>query len=152
MLNFYTCAECGNVMLETTGGKQACKSPNLKRIEPNAAEGTSYVPDVSIEDTMVVVRVKKMPNPMTLEHCVEWVMVQTSAGGTFCNLLPGDPSEIKFPIAPQEVVSVYAYCGPHGLWKAPEPVFPQLYTGFDAVCSPEFAQGCINPLQNDQEP
>ena len=84
---------------------------------------------------------------MVPEHFIEWIYILTSFGGVYCDLDPGDPPEVSIPFAPDEVVSVYAYCNIHGLWKAKEPVLPAAFDQNVVACSPEFTAGCVDPSE-----
>lgn len=147
MLNFYKNGD--DVLLQMGPDKEP--SSGLQLLSPNSTDAATekHVPVVTVENDMVVVRIGEQLHPMLPEHYIEWVFVQTSAGGIFCNLNPGDPPEANFPIALEEVESVYIYCNIHGLWKAPEPVLPNYFTPNDVACSAEFTQGCVNPLKDD---
>lgn len=148
MLDFFKHKDCGKVLLELSGG-EACKDASLERLKPGSSDAAQekHVPVASMEGNLLVVRIGSEPHPMTPEHYIEWVFVQTSFGGTFCNLSPGDEPEVKLSVEPSEVESVYIYCNLHGLWKAPEPV---LSSGMDmntVACSPEFSAGCVDPSE-----
>ena len=57
-------------------------------------------------------------HPMTPEHLIEWIHVQTKLGGMMCHLTPEDKPEAAFKLADgDEPVAVFAYCNLHGLWK-----------------------------------
>lgn len=147
MLQFFKNKKTGAIYLEVCG-QSAEVDENLEVLVPNStdAAGEKHVPIVTVENDLVVVRIGSVPHPMTPEHYIEGVFVQTSAGGTYCKLTPEDIPEAKFPISPDEVEAVYIYCNLHGLWKAKEPVLPNSFDMPEMICSAEFTQGCINPL------
>lgn len=149
MLQFFKNKKTGAVYLEVSG-QSAEVEDGLEVLVADSTDASSekHVPIVTVEDNMVVVRIGSEPHPMTPEHYIEWVVVQTSAGGTFCKLTPEDIPEAKFPISPDEVEAVYIYCNLHGLWKAKEPVLPNSFDMPEVICSAEFTQGCINPLND----
>ncbi len=147
MTNFYTCGDCGNIMLEMGKPEELCRDGSLKLIEANSVDAAQekHVPVVSYENGFVKIKIGSQPHPMLPEHYIEWVYVQTSFGGVFCHLDPGDPPEAAFHLKADEVQSVYAYCNIHGLWKAKEPVLPVDFDQNTVACSAEFTAGCVNP-------
>lgn len=124
------------------------ESAELKVILPNTVEASheKHIPVCSVENNKLKVNVGSQPHPMLEEHYIEWIYVETSFGGTFCHLSPGDPPEVLFELVPTEVLSVYAYCNLHGLWQASNPPLPEYNQIDTAACSAEF--GCIDPTDN----
>ena len=57
-------------------------------------------------------------HPMTEEHGIQWVYLQTDRGGQRKALVPGEKPIVSFALMEETPVSVYAYCNLHGLWKA----------------------------------
>lgn len=147
MPNFYKCKSCNNIMLEMGDPKTLCKDAGLELLRPNTTDAATekHVPTVTVENGMVVVRIGTDEHPMSEEHHIAWVYVQTTGGGTYYNLNNDDVPEAIFPIRPEEVEAVYAYCNLHGLWKAAEPVLPNNFVENNVACSPEFPAGCVDP-------
>lgn len=147
MINFYKCAGGEAVLMEM--GDDVCKIEGLELLKANStdAAGEKHVPVVSVEDGLVVVRIGSVPHPMLEEHYIEWVCLKTSYGTNCCKLNPGDEPEVKFPIQPDEVEEVYAYCNLHGLWKAKEPVLSTSFEMPEIACSPEFTEGCVDSAE-----
>lgn len=123
------------------------KSGDMELLNPNTVDAAKekHVPVVSAEDGKLVIRVGSQPHPMTEEHYIDWIFVKTSYGGIYCDLEIGDEPVAMLPFAPEEVISVYAYCNLHGLWKAKEPVLPVSFSQNTVACSAEFTAGCVNP-------
>ena len=149
-LKFYHCRHCGNIAVKPfdSGVPLVCCGEQMEELVANTTDAAleKHVPDVKVDGSNVHVQVGSTLHPMTPEHYIEWVFVQTTAGGTYCHLTPDDEPEVMFPLQPDEVVSVYEYCNIHGLWKAAEPPLPNFFDTNDVACSPEFSAGCINPL------
>lgn len=147
MINFYKCINGDAVVMEMSG--DLCKVEGVEQLKPNStdAAGEKHVPVVTVEDGLVVVRVGSVPHPMLEEHYIEWECIKTSYGANYCKLNPGDEPEVKFPIQPDEVEEVYAYCNLHGLWKAKEPVLGLSFASPEVACSPEFTEGCVDPAE-----
>ncbi len=78
-----------------------------------------HIPAVQVEGKNISVQVGSVAHPMTAEHFITWIYLQTKLGGQYRMLQPTDKPEAKFILAEDdEPVAVYAYCNLHGLWKA----------------------------------
>ena len=78
-----------------------------------------HVPVVTVEGSMVDVKVGSAPHPMIPEHYIQWVALETTEGCQIKYLEPGQAPEVKFALAPGDrVKAAYAYCNLHGLWRA----------------------------------
>ena len=77
-----------------------------------------HVPVVTVNGSMVHVCVGSAAHPMTEEHSIEWVYVQTNQGGHRKALKPGSAPEADVALTEGEkALAVFAYCNLHGLWK-----------------------------------
>ena len=65
----------------------------------------------------VIVSVGSVAHPMVEEHWIEWVWLQTSKGGQYKVIQPGQAPEAVFQLERETPVAAYAYCNLHGLWK-----------------------------------
>ena len=96
-------------------------SPTLLKRELKAnttdAATEKHVPVASVKDREIDVKVGSVPHPMTEEHLIEWIAVETKQGVKVKYLEPGDRPEEVF-CNNGDAVAVYAYCNLHGLWKA----------------------------------
>lgn len=148
-MNFYKCKDCDSVFMEMGKPATTCRDGSMELLSANSTDAATekHVPVVSLEDGMVVVRIGSVPHPMTEEHYIEWVFIESAGGGTFYNLNPGDVPEAIFPMKAEEVEAVYIYCNLHGLWKAKEPVLPNNFVENNVACSPEFPEGCMDATQ-----
>ena len=122
-MEFYVCKHCGNMIafVENKGVPVVCCGERMARIEPNTTDAATekHVPVVTVDGTKVHVSVGSVAHPMTQEHSIRWVAVETKHGNQRKTIAPGEAPEVDFAIVPgDEVVSVYAYCNLHGLWKA----------------------------------
>ena len=118
---FYICEHCGNIvgMIHDSGVNPVCCGQKMTHLEAGVVEASreKHIPVVTVEDNTVKVAVGSVAHPMTEEHSIEWVYLQTTKGGQRKNLLPGEAPELTFALADEEPVAVYAYCNLHGLWK-----------------------------------
>ena len=119
---FYICEHCKNIigMIETKGVPVVCCGEKMKKLEAGVVEASreKHIPVVTVEGKTVTVSVGSVLHPMTEEHNISWVYLQTNMGGQRKCLAPGAAPEVKFALADEEPVAVYAYCNLHGLWKA----------------------------------
>ena len=83
------------------------------------ASGEKHIPVATVENNLVRVNVGSVNHPMSEEHLIEWVAVETDRGALMQYLSANDAPEVVFALAEnQKAVAVYAYCNLHGLWKA----------------------------------
>jgi superoxide reductase len=63
------------------------------------------------------VQVGSVPHPMSAEHHIAFVYVETEQGGQRKKFkIDGEP-KTSFLFADDKPVAYYAYCNLHGLWK-----------------------------------
>ena len=81
---------------------------------------SDYEQNTGIEvKNIVKVKVGSIEHPMTKEHYIEWISLQTKNGNQRKTLSPEDKPEASFAIIEgDEVESVFAYCNLHSLLKA----------------------------------
>ncbi len=91
------------------------------KIESNSTDASTqkHIPIVKKEGNKITVTVGELSHPITEEHYIDWIYVQTEKGGQFKNLTPNDENTASFIITEDDkIVNVFAYCNLHGLWKA----------------------------------
>lgn len=117
---FYICRHCGNIigMIESSGVPVVCCGEKMEQLIPNTTEaaGEKHVPVVTVEGNTVSVKVGSVEHPMTDDHYIQWIYLETEKGGQRKNLKPGETPAAKFVLEDDEPVGVYAYCNLHGLW------------------------------------
>lgn len=89
-------------------------------LPPDFRERTiaAHLPVVAANGDTVRVQIGKDLHMMEPEHYIEWILLQTSSGGYWKNLEPGDEPVAVFQLLPGEALrAAYAYCNLHGLWK-----------------------------------
>lgn len=122
-MDFYRCERCGNIAVFMTGMRNTpvCCGQQMTKLEANATDAAQekHVPQVTVEGNSVTVKIGAAPHPMTKEHHIEFLVLETSRGFQKADLTPGDAPEAVFAIARGEKpVTAYAWCNLHGLWKA----------------------------------
>ena len=119
---FYICGKCGNIvgLVHDGGVPMMCCGQKMKKLEAGVVEASheKHIPVVSVEGNVVRVSVGSVTHPMSEEHHIAWVYLQTNRGGQRkCLDVTGAP-EVVFALVDETPVAVYAYCNLHGLWKA----------------------------------
>ena len=105
-----------------------CCGKKMTKLEPGVVEASheKHIPVVEYDGNTVKVTVGEVAHPMTEEHSILWVYMQTNKGGQRKCLEVGGEPTVTFALYDEEPVAVYAYCNLHGLWKtdveAEEPV------------------------------
>ena len=117
----YICRHCGNIicMISDSGVPVICCGTKMEELIPNTVEasGEKHIPVVEVVGNKVEVKVGSVDHPMTPEHSIEWVYIETEKGGQCKKLNPGDAPVATFSLKDDKVVAAYAYCNLHGLWK-----------------------------------
>ena len=121
MNRFYICETCGNIIgkIKDSGVPVVCCGKPMKELIPNTTDAAQekHVPVVSAEGNKVKVTVGSVEHPMSSEHLIEWVYVQTEKGGQRKAFTTSDKPVAVFEIVDDKPIAVFAYCNLHGLWK-----------------------------------
>ncbi len=119
---FYRCERCGNIIgkIHDSGVSVVCCGEKMKKLEAGVVEASreKHIPVVEVAGDTVKVIVGSAIHPMTAEHSIEWIYLETDRGGQRKALTPGESPEVTFALCDEVPVAVYAYCNLHGLWKA----------------------------------
>ena len=118
---FYICEHCGNIveMIHDAGVSITCCGQKMKKLEPGVVEASreKHLPVVSVDGNTVTVNVGSVEHPMTEEHSILWVCLETDKGTQRKCLEIGKAPIVTFALSYEKPVAVYAYCNLHGLWK-----------------------------------
>ena len=111
---FYVCEHCGNMvgMIHDAGVPMMCCGQKMTKLEPGVVEASheKHIPVVTVEGNTVRVNVGSVTHPMSEEHHIAWIYLQTNRGGQRkCLDVTGAP-EVTFALADETPVAVYAYC------------------------------------------
>jgi superoxide reductase len=122
-LEFYKCLHCGNVAIKVYDKKPplSCCGEKMAKLEANTTDAAQekHVPVVTVEGDVVKAVVGSVAHPMTEEHLIAFIVLETKKGYQVANLSAGETPEATFAVAQGDVpVAVYEYCNLHGLWKA----------------------------------
>lgn len=126
MIKFWYCTKCKNLVgvLYASRVKPVCCGETMVELDANTVDASheKHLPVVTVESTddgmRLTAKVGSAAHPMTEEHLIEWIFVETDKGGHRHALKAGDKPEAVFLIPEGETpLAVYAYCNLHGLWK-----------------------------------
>lgn len=133
---FFFCNACGNLFIAAiaSGVIPYCCGDEMETLKPNTTEGSTekHLPEVSFNSNHSLnVKIGSEPHPMTTQHNIRFICLETSKEVIVRYLKDDDPPEacIRFTGKP---IAVYAYCNIHGLWRTDVPEQP-------AECS---SKGC----------
>ena len=112
-MSFYRCAHCGKIVSVVVdgGGTLGCCGEPMQLLKANTTDAAQekHVPVVTVEGNKVVVNVGSVDHPMTPEHLINFIMIETAE----------DKPHAEFVLQDGEkLVAAYEYCNLHGLWKA----------------------------------
>ena len=121
-MKFYKCNHCQNLieMVDDRKVNPVCCGEKMMELVPVKVDASleKHVPVVEVKDGVVEVMVGSVAHPMTEEHLIEWIVVETDKGVYRKNLKAGEAPMARFMLLDDEkVVNVYAYCNLHGLWQ-----------------------------------
>lgn len=118
---FFICNHCKNLatMIKYSGVNMVCCGEKMQRLEANTVEASNekHIPEVTVQDNTVIVKVGSIEHPMLEEHHIPWIYLQTQKGGQFKYLSIGQSPEVSFELTNDQSVAAFAYCNLHGLWK-----------------------------------
>ena len=92
-MKFYICEHCGNIVtfLQSSGVPVMCCGQKMTELVPDSTDAAQekHVPVVTVEGSMVDVKVGSAPHPMIPEHYIQWVALETTEGCQIKYLEPG---------------------------------------------------------------
>lgn len=122
-MRFFVCDHCKKIVTELKETKVPlmCCGEKMRELIPGTTDAAveKHVPVVEMSGNKVSVAVGEVTHPMTEEHYIEWICLETKKGFSVCKLTPQDEPKASFTVGDEdEVVAVYEFCNLHGLWKA----------------------------------
>ncbi len=122
MIKLFKCAHCGNIieMVEDKGVKVFCCGEPMQQLEPGTTDAAveKHVPVVAVSGSKVTVSVGSAKHPMTEEHHISFIILETDKGVQKKYLDKTGTPEAVFALAEGEKpVAAYEYCNLHGFWK-----------------------------------
>lgn len=116
MLKFYQCEKCNKVIIS----KDELRIDGYKEVIPSSTDAAveKHVPVVTKKCKQVQVNVGSVTHPMSEEHFIGWIALETEKGYQVQYLTANDAPTAAFTLAAgDKAVAVYAYCNLHGIWK-----------------------------------
>lgn len=119
---FYKCEVCGNIAekVKNSGVPLVCCGKPMQELVANStdAAGEKHVPVVEVKGNEFHVNVGSVQHPMSEEHLIDWICLETAQGCQRKALTASDAPKVVFALVEgDQPKAVYAYCNLHGLWK-----------------------------------
>lgn len=120
-LKFFKCAHCGNIVVKLVdkGTEVLCCGENMLELKANSVDASleKHTPVVDRQNNLLKVSVGSVLHPMTEEHSINFIVLQTNLGVKIVNLTAQDKPEATFVLQDnEEIKNVFEYCNLHGLW------------------------------------
>lgn len=97
-----------------------CHGRDMKELTANTSEGAAekHLPAVEQDGCHITVTVGSTAHPMTAEHSINFVFLETEKGIQRVHLdAEGEPKACFAVAKGDRPVAAYAYCNLHGFWK-----------------------------------
>lgn len=121
MMKIFRCNNEGIVIPVTKCFTDEISFEGVHEITPNStpAAPEKHTPVVTMSEDTVTVNVGSVAHPMSQEHAITTVILETQNGGQY-HYLPHDADPVvHFKLSKgDKAIAAYAYCNLHGLWKA----------------------------------
>lgn len=118
---YFHCPCCGGVFtyLSAPCRLPLCCGRRVTQLNTNSCgERMVHLPVIECQGSLVTVQVGQTPHPMTPEHLIQWIGLQTTCGTQYRFLKPGGAPSAQFALAPgEQVQAAIAHCNLHGLWE-----------------------------------
>lgn len=108
-------------MVKDSGIPVQCCGEEMEEIIPGTSDGAQekHLPVYNVNGETVTVSVGAAEHPMTPEHYIEWVCVESDEGLQFKKLNPNASPRVSFSLTKgDKAKAVYAFCNLHSLWKS----------------------------------
>lgn len=122
-MRFFKCKVCGKILMliKETDTPTICCGEEMMELKPASIDAVveKHVPVISINDSVVEIKVGSILHPMEEKHYIEWIAIQTNLGCQIKTLEPGTEPKVCFALSKNERIEIaYAYCNLHGLWSS----------------------------------
>ena len=116
---FLLCKHCGNLvdLIHNAGAALICCGEEMTELAANTQEAgkEKHLPVIHQNGNEITVQVGSLP--MTQEHSIQWIYLETQQGGQRKVLFPDQQPVLSFTLKDDKAIAAYAYCNLHGLWK-----------------------------------
>lgn len=122
-MKFLICNRCKNTvaLIRDCGVPIHCCGEKMEEISSGKGDGAAekHIPVYEHKDGKVSVTVGAVQHPMTPEHFIEWICLETDSGVQIKHLTPDSPAAADFYTEKNnKVKAVYAFCNLHSLYKS----------------------------------
>ncbi len=122
-VRLFKCEHCGNIIIKLVDKNVPvmCCGEKMKELVPGSVDASveKHVPVIRYDDGFISVLVGSTAHPMTEEHYISHVILETDAGIQIAELHPGDEPRAVFSVLEGvKILGAYAYCNLHGFWKS----------------------------------
>lgn len=119
-IKFFISRGTDTIVEVVQGDDKNFSEESLAELIPNTSEGAGekHIPVITVSGDAVTVEVGSVEHPMTEEHYIQWIYLETKKGGQIKYLSPSVSPKAEFTLIDDEVISVYEYCNVHGLWQS----------------------------------
>ena len=122
-MRFFKCEVCGKIIaaVNMKPCPTMCCGKEMVEMVPNTVDAAKekHVPVCKVNGNIVEVVVGEVAHPMTEEHQIDWIAIETETGNQRKVLKAGAEPKATFALVDgDKVKAAYAYCNLHGLWKA----------------------------------
>lgn len=122
-MKIWKCKECNNVVAVLKEGSciPTCCGQEMQEMKANTVDAAKekHVPIVEVNGLVATVTCGSVLHPMEENHYIEFMVLTTTEGVKIDYLKPGMEPVCYFSMGEGEtVISAYAYCNLHGLWKS----------------------------------
>ena len=123
MKKFYQCSICGNIVELIDGdiSRVRCCGREMDLMVANTKDAAveKHVPVITKNGNTITVSIGSVEHPMSAEHYIQWIAIQTKQGNQRKVLKPEDNPQAVFSILDgDDIIKAYAYCNLHGLWSS----------------------------------
>ena len=120
-MEFFICEHCKNIvqMVKNVGVPIVCCGAKMTKLESGVTDAATekHVPVVTVSGNSVMVEVGSVQHPMSEEHLIQWVAIETKNGSQIKYFDATVSPKASFSLVDDELIAVYEYCNLHGLWK-----------------------------------
>ncbi len=120
--SYFICDNCKNIIniVHSSGNPLVCCGQKMTEIEGNTTDAAfeKHIPAVTQSGDKLTVNVGSILHPMTAEHLIEWVSVETNKGVHRMHFVAEGTPSVCVTLGERETLEcVSAYCNLHGLWS-----------------------------------
>lgn len=115
----YICKKCSNALVSKNVIDVSCCGEKMTEFIPNTTEAATekHLPVVNVNENTIEVLVGEVSHPMTKEHYIGFIYLETQNGGQMKKLDVTSSPKTTFTLVDDKPMAVYEYCNLHGLWK-----------------------------------